>query len=86
MNTLYRAAIVVVFSAVAITAQAQSAKEKCLLAAEAKLAACQQKLPPDVKPIDPKHPTDAERAAMLKYTEASNECNKEGSDAALACK
>lgn len=67
-------------------AAAQSQKEKCLRSAQVKLAACQQKLPPNVTPKDPKKPTDSEKAAMLKYTEAWKKCNTEGSNAALACK
>ena len=66
-------------------AYAETAKEKCLKAAQADLAQCQKSLPPNVQPKDPKKPTDAEKEGMAKYTKAFNECNDKGSKASLAC-
>ena len=71
---------------VSLPSAAQSAKEKCLKVAQTNLAACQQKLPPNLSPKDPKNPTESEKAAMSKYSKASTECNTKGSQEALACK
>ncbi|WFU16436.1 hypothetical protein [Bradyrhizobium sp. CB3481] len=76
-----------VFSLVlaASPAHAETAKEKCLKAAQAELALCQASLPPDIKPKDPTKPTNAEKEGMTKYTKASNECNEKSKNSALAC-
>lgn len=70
---------------IASPAWGQGEKEKCLKVAQAKLAACQQKLPSNVTPKDKDKPTAKEKAAMLKYTKASNACNEAGKTDALAC-
>lgn len=86
MSTVRTYLALAVLASAAAAAHAQGAKERCLQAAKADLAACQAKLPPNVTPKDPKNPTPAEKEAMTKYTKESNACNEKGAAAALACK
>jgi hypothetical protein len=65
---------------------AQGEKEKCLRKAQTDFAKCQKTLPSNVKPKDPKNPTEVEKKGMLNYTKASKKCNDDASAAALACK
>lgn len=78
-------AVLVLAGSIQSSGAAETAKEKCLKAAMADLAKCQQALPTNVQPKDPQNPTDAEKEAMTKYTKASNACNTKAKDDALAC-
>jgi len=66
--------------------QAQSAKEKCLLAAQTEVAQCQAGIPPNPTPKDPKNPTSAEKEAMSKHTQAWKACNQKAANLTAACK
>ena len=80
---------IVVSALVAITAAqsvaAQSAKEKCLRAAQTEVASCQASVPPNVTPKDPKNPTSSEKSAMTKHTEAWKACNSKAQSAMTKC-
>lgn len=59
--------------------------EKCRVDAHAKVVACVSKLGPEVKPADPKHPTQAEKDAANKRGKAESACAKLANDLNQAC-
>ena len=67
-------------------ASAAESCEQCLRNVQTAVGICKDQLPPEVKPVDPKKPSSAERKAVAERAEKSSKCEQRSNEGLNRCK